>query len=140
MRFHRSILAVLSSTLLVAALAACSSGSDSSVSAGETLVASKACGSCHTGSKGLLAGGDAALSGVYAPNITPHASTGIGAWTDAQIKTAIKEGKDDEGEALCGSMTRFPDLTDAELTDIVAYLRSVPAIDNSVTEGSCAAP
>lgn len=137
MRTYGSILAVVFSAI---ALVAC--GSDGGSGAGdaangEALVTQKACGSCHTGSKGTLAGGDTQFSGVYGANLTPDKETGIGSWTDEQIKTAIKTGVDDEGAQLCSSMTRFSELSDQDLADIVAYLRSIPAVSNKVEEGTC---
>ncbi|APR76697.1 Hypothetical protein A7982_02044 [Minicystis rosea] len=74
---------------------------------------------------------------MYGANLTPDMATGIGGWTDEQIKTAIKTGVDDEGQDLCSSMTRFSALSDQDLSDIVAYLRSIPAVDNAVQEGTC---
>ena len=137
MRSYRSILAVVFSAV---ALAACGSDGGSTtgdVAKGETLVTTNACGSCHTGSKGTLAGGDTQFSGVYGANITPDMATGIGGWTDDQIKAAIKTGVDDDGKELCASMTRFSTLSDQDLTDIVAYLRSIEAVNNAVEAGTC---
>jgi len=62
-------------------------------------------------------------------NITSNKTKGIGAWTDVQIKTAITKGIDKEGKHLKPPMgfPYYAHLTDGDLNDIVAYLRTVPA-------------
>ena len=66
------------------------------------------------------------------PNITPDEETGIGSWSDAQIKTAIREGIRPDGRVL-GPPMPFPlyrDISDEDITAIVAYLRTVPPVTN----------
>jgi cytochrome c553 len=141
----RTFVAMLVSTVVLGAgLVACggsgpsgAGGGEAAVAAGEALVQNQACGSCHSGSKGAFAGGDAPKGGVYGPNLTPDMDTGIGGWTDEQIKRAIASGKDDEDASLCGSMPRFSTLSDTDLSDIVAYLRSLAPVKNEVPEGTC---
>ena len=50
-------------------------------------------------------------------------------WTDAQIKTAITTGVDKDGQHLKGPMgfPYYAHMTDADLGDLIAYLRTVPA-------------
>ncbi len=105
---------------------------------------SQDCVSCHqdTGGK-TLAGrlqpvaNTAKSVVVYGPNLTPDVETGIGSWTDAQILTALKNTKDDEGAQLCSTMPSFTRLGDSSLNDIVAYLRSIPAVSNQAPESIC---
>jgi mono/diheme cytochrome c family protein len=61
-------------------------------------------------------------------NITSHREKGIGAWTDAEIKTAITQGKRKDGSPLKPPMgyPLYAKMTDADLDDVVAYLRTVP--------------
>lgn len=63
-----------------------------------------------------------------ARNITSHKENGIGAWTDAEIKTAITQGKRRDGTLLKPPMGygMYATMTDADLSAIVAYLRTVP--------------
>ena len=59
-------------------------------------------------------------------------ATGIGGWTDAQIKTAITQGIDKDGRQLIPQMP-YPylkNLTGEDLDAVVAYLRTVPAVAN----------
>jgi mono/diheme cytochrome c family protein len=66
---------------------------------------------------------------VTVPNITPHPTAGIGAWTDAEIGRAITHGVARDGRPLKPPMAYgyYAALKDADLADIVAYLRTVPS-------------
>jgi mono/diheme cytochrome c family protein len=104
------------------------------------------CGNCHTpkGPPAAVAGKD--FSGgltwdeppfkVTAPNITQDKETGIGAWTDAQIKTMLLAGKNPHGvqEAEVMPTAFYPILTPGDLDAIVAYLRTLPPVKNKVAD------
>jgi hypothetical protein len=70
-----------------------------------------------------------------AANLTPHATTGVGSWTDAELKAAILDGTAKGGGSLC-IMPKFrvAGLSDSQAQDIVAYLRTLTAIDKSVPD------
>jgi len=71
---------------------------------------------------------------VRGSNITPDVDTGIGAWSDGEIKRALTEGVHRHGRPLAPQMP-FPFykiLTAGDLDAIVAYLRSVPPVRNEV--------
>ena len=86
----------------------------------------------------LLAGGrpfDLGPAGVlFTRNITPDEATGIGAWTDEQVKIAIKTGLNKDGQVLFPVMPYhvYNGMADADLDAVVAYLRSVNAVSNEV--------
>lgn len=104
------------------------------------------CGNCHTpkGPAGEVA--DKAFSGgltwdeppfkVTAPNITSDKDTGIGAWTDAQIKTLMRKGVRPNGVPIAAVMpTGFYEImTDRDLDAVVAYLRTLKPIANKVPD------
>jgi mono/diheme cytochrome c family protein len=103
-----------------------------------------ACGNCHTPQgptapapgKELSGGtkfGEAAFT-AYASNITPDRETGIGSWTDAQIITAIREGKRPDGSLIGPPMPigRYRAMSDSDVQAIVAYLRKVKPLRNVV--------
>ncbi len=71
---------------------------------------------------------------VVAPNITPDPATGAGNWTDDQLARAIREGIGHDGRALFPLMPyeNFRSLSDEDLAAIVVYLRSLPAVRNSL--------
>jgi mono/diheme cytochrome c family protein len=103
-----------------------------------------ACGNCHTpkGPQGdlpgmELAGGFVIEDGPFravASNITPDEKTGIGAWSDAEIITAIREGKRPDGTIIGPPMPIgfYRKMSDADAAAIVTYLRSVPPVKNQV--------
>lgn len=88
----------------------------------------------------LLAGGRAFPLGpagiVYTRNITMDEETGIGLWTDEQIKLAIKSGVRPDGTVLFPVMPYhvYNGMADQDLEDIIAYIKSVPPVKNEVPE------
>ena len=111
-----------------------SGGSKNDIEVGKAFTMENGCAGCHSAD---FSGGKAAFMGVYPANLTPDKETGIGDWTDDQIKKAVKEGVDDEGKQLCASMPKFATATDEQLTGLVAYLRSLPAVNKETMEGTC---
>ena len=134
-------------TCIVAFIAAASGASaQTPVERGGYLVnAVLACDNCHTprGKSGLImekrfSGGsqtwDTPAYTVKGSNITPDRETGIGAWSDDEIKRALTEGIHRHGRPLAPQMP-FPFykiLTPRDLDAIVAYLRSVAPVANAV--------
>jgi mono/diheme cytochrome c family protein len=64
----------------------------------------------------------------YGPNITPHAQAGIGRWTKANFVHAMREGRRPDGAHYFPAFPypSFTRMSDADLHDLWAYLRSVP--------------
>ncbi|HZS42159.1 MAG TPA: hypothetical protein VFF06_35260 [Polyangia bacterium] len=112
-----------------------------------------ACGDCHTTpqANGLpsfdpldfLGGGrefDVQLGAVtqkfYAPNLTSDVATGLGGWSDAQVKRAIRSGIDNHDAALFPIMPywAFGNMSDGDLQSIVLFLRTLPAKVNQTPE------
>jgi mono/diheme cytochrome c family protein len=69
---------------------------------------------------------------VVAPNLTPDADTGTGAWTDDQLARAIREGIGHDGRALFPMMPyqSFRYMSDEDLASLVVYLRSLAPVRN----------
>ena len=102
------------------------------------------CGNCHTpkGPKGDIM--EKAFSGglswdeppfkVTAPNITPDKETGIGKWTDAEIKTLLRTGIRPTGNHIAMIMPTgfYHIMTARDLDAVVAYLRTLKPIKNTV--------
>ena len=120
---------------------------ESPVERGKYLVVLAGCNDCHTPGFFLgkpdtdkyLGGSDVAFEipglGVFnGRNITPDKETGIGAWTDEQIATAITTGRRPDGRQLAPIMNypAFVNLTKDDVAAIVAYLRSIPPVKNKV--------
>lgn len=118
-----------------------SSGSDR-VRNGEIAVAERACAGCHEQEGGgALAGSTMPQPGTaaYGQNLTPDHETGVGEWSDDQLMVAILDGIDDEDEPLCAPMPRYRDegMEESEARDIVAYLRTLPAVHHEIPESEC---
>jgi mono/diheme cytochrome c family protein len=95
-------------------------------------------GGAATDEARFLAGGrafDLGPAGILLTrNLTPDQQTGLGSWTDEQIKLAIKSGVEKEGRVLFPVMPYhvYNGMADADLDAVVAYLRSVDPISNQV--------
>jgi mono/diheme cytochrome c family protein len=64
----------------------------------------------------------------YGPNITPHPTAGIGKWSEADFIRAMREGRRPDGAHYFPAFPypSFTGITDADLRDLWAYLRSLP--------------
>lgn len=102
------------------------------------------CADCHGAPEQnalLKAGAEVPLSGGFefrlpvgifrVPNITPDMETGIGRFRDQQIARSLRYGVHPDGRAVLPFM-RYADLSDADLTAIISYLRAVPAVRHAV--------
>lgn len=69
---------------------------------------------------------------LVAPNLTPDAETGAGAWTDDMFARAIREGVGHDGRGIGGPMWwwAFRSLSDEDVASIVVFLRSLPPVRN----------
>lgn len=113
---------------------------------GQYLVTIMGCTDCHTPGHFLgqpdmtrhLGGSDVGfeipgLGTFYGPNLTPDA-TGLGAWTEDQIATAIRTGIRPDGSQLAPAMPwmGYAALTDEDALAIAGYLKSLPPVANEV--------
>jgi mono/diheme cytochrome c family protein len=71
---------------------------------------------------------------VATANITSDPETGLGKWSDDDIKKAMTQGIDREGGHLSPPMpfTFFANMTPQDLDAVVAYVRTIPPIVNKV--------
>jgi mono/diheme cytochrome c family protein len=121
---------------------------------GEYLVNLLACGRCHT--EGYLTGqaptgpllagsqigiayssyeGEQEKPGlVFAPNLTPHAETGIGRWSRDDIVNAMRTGLSKDGHQNLPVMpsANYATLKKADLRAIAAYLKHIPAVERAI--------
>ncbi len=109
-----------------------------------------ACGNCHTPktAEGAPVAAKALSGGLSfhvppfeatAANITPDHETGIGTWSEEDIKRALTEGVRPQHARLPGvplaavmPANFYKALTPGDLDAVVAYLRSIPAVHNDV--------
>ena len=115
------------------------------------------CAGCHQKASQLIddAGNGIVLSGnnngigdsgmTSPPNLTNDPSTGLGCYTDDQIRAAILNGTDPTGGTLCPSMPRWGNslgragtpMDAGTAQQIVDFLRSLPPVVNEVTDTTC---
>src|SRR6201993_2884685 len=98
------------------------------VKRGRDLAALGNCNDCHT-----MRGGKAFAGGlpvptpfgtIYSSNITPDADTGIGRWSEAAFRRAMREGVDREGQHLYPTFPydHFTNVSDEDDKAIYAFL------------------
>jgi mono/diheme cytochrome c family protein len=109
---------------------------------GEAVAKKYNCGTCHNPEKatdGILSGqmSPRPMTMAYGANLTPDKDTGILDWTDDDIITAVRTGIDDEGDELCLAMPRFKTMGDGDAHDLVAYLRSLKAVNRTIPDSMC---
>ena len=73
---------------------------------------------------------------VYTRNLTPDKATGLGNWTDEQIKIAVKTGLSADGKTLFPVMPYhvYNGMADSDLEAVVAFIRSVNPVNHKVTD------
>ena len=139
MNLRYVVAGALTSTVL-----ACAAAAETPVERGEYLVRGPmGCGNCHTpqGPNGPdmakeLAGGqpiiDDAMMKAISANITPAGA--MGGWSDAELARAIREGIRPDGSLIGPPMpfAFYRNLSDTDLAAIVAFLRTVPPVENDV--------
>lgn len=118
------------------------------INRGKHLVLSTAhCVECHfkpEDSLKVVSGEEVALAGggfpfkfpggtFYAPNISSDKETGIGNLTDGEIARAFRYGVKHDGTVLIPAM-EYQNLSDEDLTAIISFLRTLPAVNYKVPE------
>jgi len=135
---YRRLLVRLTALLVTGALTG-TAAAQGDPKRGEYLVSAGGCAGCHTEEKEgavRFAGGRALktpFGTFYGPNITPHDQAGIGRWTEADFIRAMREGVRPDGANLFPAFPypSFTKITDADLRDLWAYLRTLPASDKA---------
>lgn len=96
------------------------------------------CGFCHSmqGAFGASLGGGRQMEDIYGdivgPNIT-ISSSGIGEWRETDVKNLFRSNqRPDESQVYSPFHRGFEWMSDADLTALIAYLRSVPPAENVV--------
>lgn len=121
---------------LTAFLMACavSASAQGNIEKGQYLAKAAGCVGCHTVNKAgsiPFAGGRALETpfGIfYGPNITPDKETGIGNWTEADFKRAIRLGERRDGSHYFPAFPypSFTGMSDGDIQDLWAYMKTLP--------------
>jgi mono/diheme cytochrome c family protein len=113
---------------------------------GAALVAIGDCVVCHTAERGLAFAGGRALETpfgtLYATNITPDERTGIGNWSAAAFRRAMRDGVSRDGEHLYPALPyeHFTRVTDADLDAIYAFLMTRDPVSQETPENKLIPP
>lgn len=120
------------------------------VARGEYLVRAVGhCGECHTprtltmatDNSRFLAGNPKGPEDAAIPNITPDRDTGLGSWSAEAIADYLGTGLKPDGdvagglmaEVIEGTLAGYKDLTKADRLAIAQYLKSIPAVRNTIS-------
>jgi mono/diheme cytochrome c family protein len=99
-------------------------------------------GACHSPQNGPPFSGAVeelslgpAVVNFAVPNLTSDVETGLGGWSDAEIARAIREGIGRDGRALeVMPAFNYHVMSDADISAVIAYLRSLPPVNNEIPE------
>jgi mono/diheme cytochrome c family protein len=103
------------------------------------------CG-CHTAEGGPVNAGGRPLKTpfgtFYGTNMTPDPTYGIGQWTDQQIIDSIRLGVRPDGSVMSPVMPypAFSGMSDEDVSALVAYLRTLPAVARENTPHEISLP
>lgn len=103
---------------------------------GARLAAVGGCSGCHTVEGGMpYAGGvplETPFGTIYGTNITPHATTGIGRWSESDFVRAMRDGVDRDGRHLYPAFPypHFALVSDDELHALYAYVMTRTPVDH----------
>jgi hypothetical protein len=115
---------------------------------GRYLIVTSGCAGCHVtpGPRGpaydmYLAGGMKMVHGqagtVVTRNLTPDGDTGLGNWTNEQIRLALRSGIRPDGRQIFHRFMPWPSTSrwsDEDLYAVIAYLRTLQAIQHRIPE------
>lgn len=112
---------------------------------GEYVARLSDCTACHTKEGGQpFAGGyqlNTPFGAILSSNITADKETGIGGWTQEQFDRAVRHGVGSHGYLYAAMpYNAYAKLTDQDLTDLWAYIRTIPAVNNKVVENQLPFP
>jgi len=109
---------------------------------GEYLAKAGGCLGCHTEAReGAVpfAGGRALktpFGTFYGPNLTPHPEAGVGRWSEADFVRAVRHSRRPDGANYFPAFPypSFTGISDSDLRDLWAFLRSLPASSRASQE------
>ena len=110
------------------------------VKRGRELAAIGNCNDCHTVRGGKsFAGGlpvPTPFGTIYSSNITPDAETGIGRWSEAAFRRAMRSGVNREGQHLYPTFPydHFTNVSDEDDAALYAYLMTRPPVQAPARE------
>ncbi len=129
---------VVLASLLIAAAAVAAQAQSSPQAGGRYQAVLGDCEGCHTAEGGKPFAGGTVLQTPFGkiavPNITSDHDTGIGSWTEADFRRALREGVSPGSERLYPAMPypAYAQMGDADVTSLWAYMKTVAPVHNAV--------
>jgi mono/diheme cytochrome c family protein len=125
--------------VLVAAAGTAAHAQDSrQIAAGRYQAVLGDCEGCHTAPGGKpFAGGtilETPFGKIAAPNITSDRDAGLGSWSEADFRRALREGVSPGGKRLYPAMPypAYALMSDADVVALWAYIKTVPPVHRTV--------
>lgn len=130
---HRVYIHVSAVLLLACSFSASAQGN---AAKGQYIANVAGCIGCHTINKAgasPFAGGrglETPFGMFYGPNITQDKETGIGNWSDADFKRAIRQGERRDGSHYFPAFPypSFTAMSDGDIQDLWAFLKTIPPV------------
>lgn len=116
------------------------------ISRGAYLATVGDCAGCHTAQRGAAYAGGRSLptpfGDVPAPNLTPDAATGLGAWSFADFWQAFHAGRGRDGRLLYPAFpyTSYTRVSREDALTLFAYLKSLPPVRHATPAPSVRFP
>ena len=116
---------------------ACGTSADkpsAAVERGRYVATAANCISCHTRENGAAYAGGRSLATplgpIYSTNITPDRKTGIGSWTEEDLRRALREGIAADGRHLFPAFPYpfYTRLSDSDSADLYSFLRTLKPV------------
>ncbi|MBV1833809.1 MULTISPECIES: cytochrome c [Novacetimonas] len=116
---------------------------------GRILAAGGYCAECHTrtdGKRGVELAGDYKMDtpfgAIFSSNITPDPETGIGHWSEAAFKRAMRKGISRDGTQLFPAFPfdHFTHMTDQDIDDVYAFLMTREPVHSVKRDNTVAFP
>jgi len=108
-------------------------GDDEAIARGKYVYDAADCAGCHGGARdgGAPAGGRGLATPFgefYPPNISADVTNGIGGWSDAEFREALRHGIAPGGKQLFPvfPFASFSGMTDQDASDVRAYILTLP--------------
>ncbi len=122
--------------IALAALACNASADEQSaaVERGRYVATAANCISCHTRDNGAAYAGGRSLATplgqIHSTNITPDRKTGIGSWTEEDLRRALREGIAADGRHLFPAFPYpfYTRLSDRDIADLYSFLRTLKPV------------
>ena len=139
-------ISLVGAIVLLQSFAHAQTGNKEQIAKGQYIFALAGGCACHTVPKGTPHAGGRAFpipfGTVYSTNISQDKETGLGDWTDQQIRDAMTKGIRRDGSRILPVMPyeKYSGMAQADLRALIAYLRTIKAVKKATPELKTWAP